>query len=90
MLDALGFQILAYHVNEGHSALLTLQLLRRAEYEPELLHPGESAYDIPMVREKCHFTTHTPVEAGAILTACARRPASSSIRISRCSVTRCA
>lgn len=31
MLDALGFHILAYHLNEGHSALLTLQLLQRAE-----------------------------------------------------------
>jgi starch phosphorylase len=64
MLDALGFHILAYHLNEGHSALLTLQLLRRAEYEPDALRPGESPYDLPMVREKCHFTTHTPVEAG--------------------------
>jgi starch phosphorylase len=64
MLDALGFQILAYHLNEGHSALLTLQLLRRAEYEPDVLRPGESPYDLPKVREKCHFTTHTPIEAG--------------------------
>jgi len=64
MLDALGFQILAYHLNEGHSALLTLQLLRRAEYEPDALQPGEYPYDLPRVREKCHFTTHTPVEAG--------------------------
>jgi starch phosphorylase len=64
MLDALGFHILAYHLNEGHSALLTLQLLRRSEYEPEVLRPGESPYDIPTVRERCHFTTHTPVEAG--------------------------
>jgi starch phosphorylase len=64
MLDALGFQILAYHLNEGHSALLTLQLLQRAEYEPDAVRPGESPYDIPNVRAKCHFTTHTPVEAG--------------------------
>lgn len=64
ILDALGFTILAYHLNEGHSALLTLQLLRRAEYERELLRPGEALYDVPAVREKCHFTTHTPVEAG--------------------------
>ena len=64
MLDALGFQVLAYHLNEGHSALLTLQLLRRAEYEPDLVRPGELPYNVPMVREKCHFTTHTPVEAG--------------------------
>ncbi len=64
MLDALGFHILAYHLNEGHSALLTLQLLRRAEYEPEAVRLGESPYDLPVVREKCHFTTHTPIEAG--------------------------
>ena len=64
MLDALGFRVLAYHLNEGHSALLTLRLLRRGEYEPDVIRPGESPYDLPMVREKCHFTTHTPVEAG--------------------------
>lgn len=64
MLDALGFTIRAYHLNEGHSALLTLQLLRRTEYEPDVLRPGESPYNVPMVRERCHFTTHTPVEAG--------------------------
>jgi len=63
MLEALGFNILAYHLNEGHSAFLTLQLLRRAEYEPEVLRPGDSPYDVPSVRAKCHFTTHTPVEA---------------------------
>jgi starch phosphorylase len=63
MLDALGFNVLAYHLNEGHSALLTLQLLRRAEHGPEVLRPGDSPYDVPMVREKCHFTTHTPVES---------------------------
>jgi len=27
MLDALGFRIRKYHMNEGHSALLTLELL---------------------------------------------------------------
>jgi starch phosphorylase len=64
MLDALGFSIDAYHLNEGHSAFLTLQLLRRAEYDPELVRPGEPRYDVPAVRERCHFTTHTPVEAG--------------------------
>jgi len=64
MLDALGIHILAYHLNEGHSALLTLQLLQRAEYEPRVLRSGDASYDIPVVREKCHFTTHTPVDAG--------------------------
>ncbi|RPI62894.1 MAG: alpha-glucan family phosphorylase, partial [Lysobacterales bacterium] len=60
MLDALGFHILAYHLNEGHSALLTLQLLQRAEYEPGVLRTGDAPYDIPVVREKCHFTTQYP------------------------------
>jgi starch phosphorylase len=64
MLEALGFRIDAYHLNEGHSALLALQLLRRAEYDDDALRPGESRYDIPAVRAQCHFTTHTPVEAG--------------------------
>lgn len=64
MLDALGFRISLYHLNEGHSALLTLQLLLRHAYEPDDLRPGEPRYDVPRVRDLCHFTTHTPVEAG--------------------------
>lgn len=64
MLRALGFQIREYHLNEGHSALLTLQLLRDYAYPEEDVRPGEPAFDIPRVRELCNFTTHTPVEAG--------------------------
>ncbi|NIR30842.1 MAG: alpha-glucan family phosphorylase [Gammaproteobacteria bacterium] len=64
MLNALGFRVRQYHLNEGHSALLTLELLRRHAYPPENLRPGEAGYDIPQVRELCNFTTHTPVEAG--------------------------
>lgn len=64
MLQALGFEIRQYHMNEGHSALLVLELLRRYAYPPEDVRPGESPYDIPRVREMCNFTTHTPVEAG--------------------------
>jgi starch phosphorylase len=64
LLRALDFEILQYHMNEGHSALLGLELLRRHEYPPEDLRPGESPYDLPRVRELCNFTTHTPVEAG--------------------------
>lgn len=64
MLQALGFQITKYHMNEGHSALLTIELLQRyARYHRDL-RPGESAFDLPLVRSKCIFTTHTPVEAG--------------------------
>ncbi len=64
MLRALGFDIRQYHMNEGHSALLGLELLRRHAHAPEGLRPGESPYDLPRVRELCNFTTHTPVEAG--------------------------
>ncbi len=64
MLQALGFQIRQYHMNEGHSALLGLELLRRFEHAPEHLRAGEPPYDLPRVREHCCFTTHTPVEAG--------------------------
>ena len=52
LLEALGFSIRKYHMNEGHSSLLTLELLRRYEL------------DVDRVREMCIFTTHTPVEAG--------------------------
>ena len=64
MLQALGFTVRQYHMNEGHSALLALELLRRYAYQVEDVHPGEPLYDIPGVRELCNFTTHTPVEAG--------------------------
>jgi len=64
MLHAVDFRIRQYHMNEGHSALLSLELLRHFAHAPEDLRPGESPYDIPRVRELCNFTTHTPVEAG--------------------------
>jgi starch phosphorylase len=64
MLQALGFEIRQYHMNEGHSALLGLELLRRHEYPPQDVRPGEPRYDLPGVRELCNFTTHTPVEVG--------------------------
>ncbi|TLS77992.1 alpha-glucan family phosphorylase [Mariprofundus erugo] len=64
LLHALDFHVRQYHLNEGHSALLTLELLRRHAYPADGLRPGDSPYDIPAVRELCNFTTHTPVEAG--------------------------
>lgn len=63
ILQALGFNITQYHMNEGHSALLVLELLHRYAYSPEDVRPGESPYDIPLVRKLCCFTTHTLVEA---------------------------
>lgn len=64
MLRALGFDIHTYHMNEGHAALLTLDLLNRTKAPPEEAFPNDLPYDIVHVRECCVFTTHTPVEAG--------------------------
>jgi glycogen phosphorylase len=64
MLDALGFEIRQFHLNEGHSALLALQLLRRYEYSRDDVRSEEIPYDVHRVRALCNFTTHTPVDAG--------------------------
>jgi len=64
LLGAIGFRTWHYHMNEGHSAFLTVELLRRTARPERDLQAGDSAYDIPRVRELCTFTTHTPVEAG--------------------------
>lgn len=64
MLVALGFKIYHYHMNEGHSSLLALELLRRDALPEAELHPGELRYNLRDVREQCSFTTHTPVDAG--------------------------
>ncbi len=63
MLRALGYEDIArYHMNEGHAALLTLELLgEEAEKAGRESVIGE---DIEKVRDKCVFTTHTPVPAG--------------------------
>ena len=63
-LQALGFTIETYHMNEGHAALLTLDLLNRWTTPQDERIAGEPAFDIAEVRERCVFTTHTPVEAG--------------------------
>src|SRR5690348_10768875 len=64
ILRTLGFELHTYHLNEGHAALLTLDLLNRFRVAPEDLAPGEPPYDVADVRSMCVFTTHTPVEAG--------------------------
>ena len=64
LLRALDFEVSEFHMNEGHSALLAVELMRRYAFPSRDLQPGESEYDIPRVREQCNFTTHTPVEAG--------------------------
>lgn len=59
LLAALGQQVQKYHLNEGHAALLTLELLRDRLAGGQ---PREQA--IAAVRAHCVFTTHTPVPAG--------------------------
>jgi starch phosphorylase len=59
LLDTLHIKPAVYHMNEGHSAFLTLELLS-----------GEIARNVPfdeavnLVKKRCVFTTHTPVPAG--------------------------
>jgi len=58
-LDALGHSktIQKYHMNEGHSSLLTLELYRKFGEE-------SNNWEDNAVKEKCSFTTHTPIPAG--------------------------
>jgi starch phosphorylase len=64
LLQALGFNIRTYHLNEGHASLLALDLPRRYPLAPDQVGPGDVAFDIARVKYACIFTTHTPVEAG--------------------------
>ena len=64
ILQALGFDIRRYHMNEGHAALLALDLLRRYPRPADQVGLNTMRYDVEPVRERCVFTTHTPVEAG--------------------------
>lgn len=53
MLRALGISdVGTYHMNEGHCAFLTLELLKERGFKDD------------DVRRSCAFTTHTPVAAG--------------------------
>jgi len=63
MLQALDFNVRNYHMNEGHSALLTVELMRRFHHY-DRRRSDEPNYNVPGVRALCRFTTHTPVEAG--------------------------
>ncbi len=58
-LRALGISPSVFHMNEGHAAFLTLELLR------EQIQKGVSKTKAEeSVRKQCVFTTHTPVPAG--------------------------
>jgi len=60
LLRALGISPRVYHLNEGHSAFLTLELAREL-IAAEGIGFSEAA---DKVRQRCVFTTHTPVAAG--------------------------
>jgi starch phosphorylase len=63
MLKALGHRnVRAYHMNEGHSTLLALALLEEETSGRGLGNVTDT--DVNAVRQKCVFTTHTPVPAG--------------------------
>lgn len=63
MLRALGhLQVQAYHMNEGHSALVTLALLEEQTWGRGL-HTMKLA-EIEAVSQHCVFTTHTPLTVG--------------------------
>ena len=59
LLRKLGVQPSVFHMNEGHAAFLTLELIR------EKMAAGQKlAEALAATRAECIFTTHTPVEAG--------------------------
>jgi starch phosphorylase len=59
LLRALGLSPSSFHMNEGHAAFLTLELMR------EKIAAGRTfAQAMAETRAECLFTTHTPVEAG--------------------------
>ncbi len=59
LLRALGIKPSIYHMNEGHAAFLTLELVRERMAEGLTL-----AQALERTKQECIFTTHTPVEAG--------------------------
>src|SRR6202035_5763041 len=59
LLRALGAQPSVFHMNEGHAAFLTLELIR------EKLVAGRTFQQAStQTKAECIFTTHTPVEEG--------------------------
>jgi starch phosphorylase len=59
LLRALGLEPSTFHMNEGHAAFLTVELVR------EKMAGGLTfAEAVAQTRSECIFTTHTPVEAG--------------------------
>jgi starch phosphorylase len=62
LLEALNYDVNVYHMNEGHAALLTVGLMELQLGGDLTRTIGER--DTEAVRDRCVFTTHTPVPAG--------------------------
>ncbi len=60
VLEALGINATVYHMNEGHSSFMGLELIRKLVQENKL--PFREAKEV--VSSSVIFTTHTPVPAG--------------------------
>jgi starch phosphorylase len=65
-LRAIGLRPAVFHMNEGHSAFLTLELLRERIAERKSAAQDQAALEAAQaeVKRQCVFTTHTPVAAG--------------------------
>src|SRR3972149_2313666 len=64
MLHEIGFEIKKYHMNEGHSSLLTIELLNMYKRPIEDVWDEKLVWDKDRIKDLCLFTTHTPIEAG--------------------------
>lgn len=63
VMRALGYRdIERFHMNEGHSSLIALELLD--EQARGAKRSNITSKDLEAIRTKCIFTTHTPVPAG--------------------------
>src|ERR1041384_1023970 len=60
LLRKLGVTPHVFHLNEGHSAFLTLELAREVGQDEK----QSFATAMQTVKQQCVFTTHTPVAAG--------------------------
>ena len=59
LLRALGLEPSTFHMNEGHAAFLTLELMREKMAAGKTFKEAQA-----LTKPECIFTTHTPVEAG--------------------------
>jgi len=59
LLRKLGLAPSTFHMNEGHAAFLTLELIREKMAAGKTFEEAQA-----LTKPECIFTTHTPVEAG--------------------------